>query len=271
MFGEFTANLIHKSSDKFVNTQSTVTDQNRYWFPNLLDVVDFEAKNWPGDLPWPIDSKKLEQLETVYGSQWLCVPSHWYNDISLCRTAVVPVRLYSNDPAIVRLSYILFWMKSHLHTYHPWKKRAEELQEWIDKKDQYHDELVDLQKNYHNWKFLSYKYAHYGLLNNNKPDLRLYITKYFELYQRTNSQKNHKYFYYDIGQALYGDQTNLSGLEQLLDIKIKTSLIDEYVAANSRLVKENLNLSLEDLTNNNFLDCLYDYANKILSCQNVLH
>lgn len=234
MFGEFFANAICP------NNTVKIDSNNRFWYPNYLEVIGFECKNYPKDRAWPIGNRELAMLNNYYKDKTICLPTHWYNELSMTNLPCRAYRLYASDEKTLRLSYTLWWLKSHLYNVDPWPARWQELDDMIANNHPYKNDLIELKHNYHNWKFLSYKN---NILVDNKPNLKNYIKKYYEFHQQ--------------GNARLVDGYNRYSAEQIL------TDYPDYSLENWSLIKNKLNVnSLED----NFLEILYEYAT--LFCPN---
>jgi hypothetical protein len=264
MFGEFTASLIEEGSDKFISNGTVkTTTENRFLYPNYLAPINFEGKTFPKHTPWPITDTQVDHLKSIYNDKWICIPTHWYSDdIGQCKLPCQGIVMYSTTPSIIKLSYSLFWIKSHVFANSAWPNRMQELQLMIDSNHQYAKELSELQVegNYRNWKFLAYKF---NFLKNGKLDLYHYISRHYHFYKKdifTLCSASPSWFKFDIGNAIHGDRTNLSLLEDYLNISINRQRVVEYSEKNLAVLKDKLGFSLDDLSSDIWLDTLYDYC-----------
>lgn len=245
MFGESIAGWIQEHDDRYVEAQITVEDDvNRYWYENLLGVINFEPKNIPTNLPWPINKTDLELLESTYKEKWICLPTHWYNHLSMTSLPSKGIRVVAETDTFLNLAYALWWIKSHVRTTMPWQGRFDEIDDMIKKGHRYSKELSELKVNYHNWKFLSYKN---NILLNGLPDLYHYVKEY-----------HNKYLHRNQSPLILGYE-KLSAGEYL-------ELNENYFEKNLALLKDKTSMALNDLTKESFLDNIYNYAK--LFCTN---
>jgi hypothetical protein len=264
MFGEFTASVIEEGSTKFTsNSIVETTKENRFLYPNYLSPIGFDCKTFPKNISWPINNQQVDQLHTIYGDKWICLPTHWYSDrIEQTNLPSCGLAMFSTNLSIIKLAYSLFWIKSHIFANSPWESRAKELQLMIDNNHPYAKDLCDLQieGNYRNWKFLSYKY---DFLKDGKPDLYYYMDSSFNFYKRNNFHlcaASTDWFRFDIGNAIHGNQKNIPLLEEHLGVVLNRQRISEYATKNLTIIKDKLGFTLDDLSSDKWLGTLYDYC-----------
>jgi hypothetical protein len=267
MFGEFTADLLQTSSEKFyLESNSTTNQLNRVLFPNYLRPIGLMVKTFARNQSWPVTTDQIGVLENIYKDKWICIPTHWYADkITLSNLPNIGIRLYCSDEKDLNLAYSMAWIKSHMVPQKLWKERRKEIEEMIKIKPQFTEDLQALidAPNYQNWKFLSYQL---NILKDNKPDLELYIRQRHFLYQNWNirdSQSTDNWLACDIGKLISRDKTNLTQLEQYLNIKVDTSKLETYKNRNAEVLYNTLKLSYNDLVGDSWLTSLVNY------CKNV--
>ena len=264
MFGEFFSSLLESSDSRFFSNRSiSVNDNNRYIYPNYLLPIDLDIKNHERSFDtWPITEDNLKTLETVYGDKWICLPTHWiHRHPNHTMLPGIGIRLYCGSIVDNNLSYCMWWLKSHIYANKLWPSRRKEIENMIDNDHRYKDQLKELldSNNFHNWIFLSYKR---NILNDQNLDLRFYIKSTY--YQLLDSKMYHPPFEnwipVDIGRLVNtgdtGDIENKLGLQHSLD----KQKIESYKEKNLLLLKEKLNLTYNDLSNENWLDVLSDYC-----------
>ena len=264
MFGEFTASIIEKGSDKFMSSRLVeTTKENRFLYPNYLSPINFDYKTFPRYTEWPINNQQVDQLHNLYGDKWICLPTHWYSkQVQQTNLPCQGILMFSSNLSIIKLAYSLFWIKSHVFANSPWLTRREELQSMIDTGHKYANELSELisEGNYQNWKFLAYRH---DLLKDGKLDLHYYINQHFNFYKKHNFLSyamSSDWFKFDIGNAIHGDQQNLPLLEEHLGIVLNKERISEYADKNLEIIKDKLGFTLNDLSSPNWLDVLYEYC-----------
>jgi hypothetical protein len=264
MFGEFFSSLLESSDSRFFsNRPISVNDNNRYIYPNYLLPINLDIKNHERSFDtWPITKDHLKTLETVYGDKWICLPTHWiHQHPNYTMLPGIGIRLYCDSIVDNNLSYCMWWLKSHIYANKLWPSRRKEIENMIDNDHRYKDQLNKLldSNNFHNWIFLSYKR---NILNDQNLDLRFYIKSTY--YQLLDSKMYHPPFEnwipIDIGKLVNtGDTGNIEnklGLQHSLD----KQKIESYKEKNLLLLKEKLNLTYNDLSNEKWLDVLSDYC-----------
>ena len=264
MFGEFTADLLQTSSEKFyLESNSTTNQLNRVLFPNYLRPIGLMVKTFARNQSWPVTTDQIVILENIHKDKWICIPTHWYADkIALSNLPNIGIRLYCSDEKDLNLAYSMAWIKSHMAPQNLWRERRAEIEEMITVNLQFSEDLQALidAPNYQNWKFLSYKL---NILKDNKPDLELYIRTRYSLYCDWNfrdSNTTNDWLACDIGKLISGDKTNLAQLEQYLDIKIDTSKLESYKNRNNEVLYNTLKLAHDDLLGDRWLTALVDYC-----------
>jgi hypothetical protein len=264
MFGEFFSSLLESSDSRFFSNQDIVVNSNnRYSYPNYLLPINLDIKNYERSFDtWPITEDNLKTLESVYGDKWICLPTHWiHHHPNHTMLPGIGVRLYCGSIVDNNLSYCMWWLKSHIYANTLWPSRRKEIENMIDNDHRYKDQLNKLldSNNFHNWIFLSYKR---NILNDQNLDLRFYIKSTY--YQLLDSKMYHPPFEnwipIDIGKLVNtGDTGNIEnklGLQHSLD----KQKIESYKEKNLLLLKEKLNLTYNDLSNEKWLDVLSDYC-----------
>ena len=263
MFGEFMAFQISESNEKYVSSHKTTTTQeNRYLYPNYLSVINFDCKTYPGDRSWPISKDSLEILNNVYGDKHVVLPTHWNNpDLSLTGLPCSGLRFICDDPNLLKLAYICFWIKSHSKANSIWPQREQDINELILSGHPNSEKIKQLvASNYHNWKFLAYRD---NILKNGELDLRLYMEHHWSSYVSSNIRRpTSQRLYFDIGKALHGDGSNLPLLENFLGVKFKKMTLKRYRETDLELLKNFLGLSLTDLSKDSWLDILYEWVSE---------
>ena len=267
MFGEFTADLLQTSSEKFyLESNSTTNQLNRVLFPNYLRPIGLMVKTFARNQSWPVTTDQIGVLENIYKDKWICIPTHWYADkITLSNLPNIGIRLYCSDEKDLNLAYSMAWIKSHMVPQKLWKERRKEIEEMIKVKPQFTEDLQKLidAPNYQNWKFLSYRL---NILKNGKPDLELYIRQRHSLYKNWNISDSHStndWFACDIGKLISGDKLSLTQVETYLDIKLDTLKLESYKNRNAEVLYNTLKLSYNDLIGDSWLTSLVSY------CQDV--
>ena len=267
MFGEFTADLLQTSSEKFyLESNSTTNQLNRVLFPNYLRPIGLMVKTFARNQSWPVTTDQIGVLENIYKDKWICIPTHWYADkITLSNLPNIGIRLYCSDEKDLNLAYSMAWIKSHMVPQKLWKERRKEIEEMIKVKPQFTEDLQKLidAPNYQNWKFLSYRL---NILKNGKPDLELYIRQRHSLYKNWNISDSHStndWFACDIGKLISGDKLSLTQVETYLDIKLDTLKLESYKNRNAEVLYNTLKLSYNDLIGDSWLTSLVSYCKDV--------
>lgn len=274
MFGEFTASLIEQSSSKFVSSSIVcTTEKNRFLYPNYLSPINFDCKTHPENTDWNISQQDLNYLNTLYQDKWICLPTHWYSkNIAQTNIPCQGIAMFSNSPAVTRLAYSLFWIKSHIHATTAWPSRAKQLQSMINANHPYSAELIKLQdaEQYRNWKFLAYKF---NMLKDGKLDLLHYMYQYFFAYHRHNRMlctSSSHWFKFDVGNAYHGSGTNLSLLEDQFDLVLDRQQISVYSEKNLEVLKEKLGFTIDTISSQTWLNTLSEFCVEEMTTNNIL-
>jgi len=267
MFGEFTADLLQTSSEKFyLESNSTTNQLNRVLFPNYLRPIGLMVKTFARNQSWPVTTDQIGVLENIYKDKWICIPTHWYADkITLSNLPNIGIRLYCSDEKDLNLAYSMAWIKSHMVPQKLWKERRKEIEEMIKVKPQFTEDLQKLidAPNYQNWKFLSYQL---NILKNGKSDLELYIRQRHSLYKNWNIRDSHStndWLACDIGKLISGDKLSLTQVETYLDIKLDTSKLESYKNRNAEVLYNTLKLSYNDLIGDSWLTSLVSHCKDV--------
>jgi len=267
MFGEFTADLLQTSSEKFyLESNSTTNQLNRVLFPNYLRSIGLMVKTFARNQSWPVTTDQIEVLENIYKDKWICIPTHWYADkIALSNLPNTGIRLYCSDEKDLNLAYSMAWIKSHMVPQKLWKERRKEIEEMIKIKPQFSEDLQKLidAPNYQNWKFLSYKL---NILKDNKPDLELYIRQRHSLYKNWNirdSQSTDDWLVCDIGKLISGDKLSLIQVETYLDVKLDILKLETYKNRNNEVLYNTLKVPYNDLLGDSWLTSLINYCKDV--------
>lgn len=261
LHGEFTADLISRSSDKFLTTEPThVTDTNRYFFPNYLSPIGFNPKTCEYKT-WNISAEEVQTLEKIYKGKEICIPTHWNGtDVSLSNLPAIGIRFYSESEYITNLAYAFAWIKSHMHS-DIWDSRRIELENLVNSDHIHAKEFKDILEApvYHNWKYLAYRFQ---MLKNGNADLEFFIKARYTEYLKWSKKSYHPpgWFLFDIGNAIHGDQTNITEIEQFLDIKLDRAEINSYRDRDLELIKNTLGIGIDDFSNPGWIDHLVDYV-----------
>jgi hypothetical protein len=263
MFGEQAASLIEKSNEKFASSNySETTNDGIFVYPDYLAPINFDHTNISMHQGWSIDEEKINHLHTIYGDKQVCLPTQWYSsDISQSNVPSKGIALFTVSPLIVKISYTLFWIKTHMYEKHLWEKNKIDMQHLIDLDHPYSKEFIELQSpnKFQNWKYLAYKLK--NLDANGNPDLRRYMSREFNSYKKGNItlfSASSDWFRFDIGNAIHGDQTNLPLLEEYLGIDIDRQKINEYAEKNLELINNVTGITVSDLQQEFWFDKLYD-------------
>lgn len=259
MFGEFTCYLFSLNSQFINNVQPVITNDNRYLFPNYLDIINLNIKNLDSKKDLLLSNSDLNTLNYHFRNKNVLIPTHWYHNVS--NFSDINIRLVTSNINIIKLSYCLFWIKSHKKTL-LWDEREKEICELIKNNHKNSNLLKALlnQSEYHNWKFVAIRD---NLLKNNELNLNFYIEKKFLTYliSAISNKKYNNWTYYDIGKLLHGDMSNINDIELLLGIKINKHLIEEYREKNLITIKKYLNLTLEDFKKPTWIEILKEFVN----------
>lgn len=276
MSGDFLAFQIHQDpkyfpiTDEFIYAGIKTTEQNMWRFPNLLAPTGLEAKVYPNHKDWAVNEESLKVLNDVYGDKNIILPAHWYRSITPTTTNGLfdrAIRLYASNRKTLKITYALWWIKSHVVANEIWPHRQEEIEELERSDHPYKHLLPQVLDKYHNWKFMSLRY---NLLNNGQFDLRYYVENHFnKVYSQGNSVSfKHRYSLYDIDRIFYKDQAHLDLLEQELDVKIDRQLVKDYTLENCQLIENSLGVSIDSEKfddDNTYFDAIINYAKDIIN------
>jgi hypothetical protein len=243
MFGEFFVSLVHASGKDFYHVPDlATTESNRVLFPNYLAAIDLDVKTFPSNKEWPVTIEQVAKLESTYGDQSFCVPTHWFNNISMTNLPCKGVRLHSSDLEHIDRAYCLSWIKSNISDLQAWPARRKEIEDLISSGHQYSHQLTELldADRYENWKFLAYKL---GILINGQADLEHYIRTRYKWYKTWSTTKYDGWFYFDIGQLICGNRLNQSIIEQHLSISIDQDAILSYNNKNLAVLEKEIGVS----------------------------
>lgn len=277
MSGDFLSYMIHRDPKFYPITDSLIpagiktTEQNMWIFPNLLKPLGLEAKIYP-HATWAVDQTSLNMLHEIYGDKTILLPSHWYGRIRPETTNGLfdqAIRLYVNDRKILKICYAMWWIKSHTIANGIWPHRQEEIEEMLANNHPNKELLLSILDSYDNWKFISIKF---NLLNNGQLDLSTYVRKYFdEVYikcNHTNRKKN--YFIVDVDNLIYGDLSNLSRIEEYLDVNIDRDIVKKYTQDNYQMLEQHLGISVNSREfdhDETYFDAILNYAKEIIDAR----
>jgi hypothetical protein len=160
----------------------------------------------------------------------------------------------------------MFWIKSHVFANHLISGRKQEILNLIESNHRYSNKLTELleSENYQNWKFLAIRS---NCVLNGEPNLMLYLLKRYRSYIEWNKKSfniSNKWNYVDAGKIVYLDQTEITKIEQLINGKLNQNDIKNYSIKNEEVLKEKLNIRLDDLSGNKWIKILYDYVSNCL-------
>lgn len=255
MFGEFFCSLL--GQDKFFykslensNIEEYKNKNNRWLYPEYLSIVNFHAKTRSSEDSWHFDQNQINTLTEHYNQKNILVPTHWYQDtLENIHLPTKGIRLYCSNQNILLLSYVLFWIKSHIYANNPWPNRIKEIKELITNNHKHSKNFQELllDGRYHNWKFLSYKN---DWLLSGKTNLSHYMMLHWIRNKNSNSKLSSHWYNLDIGDLLYGDTTTLIQFEKDFSINLDRNLIDVYKKENIDLVQKELEIEIQDLAIN---------------------
>ncbi len=252
MFGEFFCSVLNQNynfygAENFKEINAFQNSNNRWVFPEYLAPINFHAKTIPPNKAWNINDQQKIELQNLYDNKDIIVPTHWYQqDLTAINMPVNGIRLYCSNQKILLLSYILFWIKSHLYANNPWPSRVQEMQDLINDNHIHADRFKELlvPGQYHNWKFLSYRY---DTLLDGKADLEYYINQKWEWLRIVNETFSDHWYNLDIGNVLYDNQTELEKFEKYWSVHINRNIISQYASANIALVETELGITMQEL------------------------
>lgn len=249
MSGDFIASNVHQDK-KFYDISSDIRDHNnRYWFPCLTrDITSTQIKHVRNYESMPFTDADFLKFNQVYKDKNVVFPTHWYSDLDSSKFEVL-IRLYTDNPTIVNISYAMWWIKSHATSSSwPWNNRLDEIHKIPsgDIKD-------DLITKYHNWKYLAYKF-------NIPIDFDIYVKEFFNriYYPYATSTKHNQFRYLDLN-TLYTNE--LTDINEIFGTRIDEYTVQEYTSNNIRLLQEN-DIKYES---ESFLDSLIPYLKTIMA------
>lgn len=276
MSGDFLAFQIHLDPRYYsitgdvLLTGPKITEQNMWRFPNLLGPIGLEAKIYPVNRNWEVTTESMSILDQIYGDKNIILPTHWYRDIVPANTNGLVdrgLRLYTDNLKTLKISYALWWIKSHVIANEIWPHRLEEIEELKKSNHPNKHLLPQVIDNYHNWKWMSMRY---DILNNGEFDLRYYAQRYFyKIYMGVNKTSYKQgYSFYDIDKIFYSNEDHLDLLERDLEISIQRNYVRDYTQANLQKIEDCLKLKVSDpeFDNNQlFFDAIVNYAKDIIN------
>lgn len=232
MHGEFFAKKI-SNSEFFAQGTTTEDNTNRFYYPNFLGPIGKDVKNMTIDIGWNITEKEVGVLHSYYKEKWICLPTHWYNNLSLTNLPCKGIRLYAKNIKTLQLSYIMWWFKSHMKATVIWPDKEKEINQLLKT----NPELKNFKNNFSNWKFMCYKF---NLIKDGNPDLKKYIQFQYSKQLSNNFKEIQGYTRYPAEKIceFYPDyhQKNLDLLQERLNIKeLKDDFLDllhEYLIEN---------------------------------------
>ena len=276
MGGDFLAFQIHKDPKFFTIPENIlvegikITKQNKWQFPNLLEPIGLEAKIYPNNRAWAVDEVSLNKLNEIYGDKNIILPGHWYNRIIPQTTNGLfdrGIRLYAGNKKALKISYALWWIKSHVVANEIWQHRLEEIEELKQSDHPNKHLLPEVLKSYHNWKWISLRF---NLLNNGNFDLRYYVEAHFtRTYSPFNTIKYYNnYSNFDIDKIFYSDCSHLDLIEQQLNVTINREQLKEYTLTNYNLIERCLGCGVDSKEFDDdavYYDSIINYAKDIIN------
>lgn len=243
--GDFLAYNIHQDKKYFnINDLCIKAESNRYLFPCLTTpVLGWEIK---------VENKNLtiEDIHklNIYYKIDIVLPTHIYRHIKKHKKCKY-VRLYTKNETTLKLSFVLWWIKSHIISEEPYLSRLIEIKNIPESPIK-----TELVTKFQKWKYLSYKL---NFMNNGSFDLYYYIKNIYNYYIHHASLDNMKGFHnIDVYETIYNG--NYKTIENIFDVEINNNLIKEYAHKNNELLNEiDIDINLE-----NFLDQLALYIKK---------
>ena len=184
----------------------------------------------------------------IYYKIDIVLPTHIYRHIKKHKKCKY-VRLYTKNETTLKLSFVLWWIKSHIISEEPYLSRLIEIKNIPESPIK-----TELVTKFQKWKYLSYKL---NFMNNGSFDLYYYIKNIYNYYIHHASLDNMKGFHnIDVYETIYNG--NYKTIENIFDVEINNNLIKEYAHKNNELLNEiDIDINLE-----NFLDQLALYIKK---------
>ena len=250
MSGDFIAYLIHQNSE-YVDIDDNIYDisypknaNNRYLFPCLTtDVLDWSIKLSGNRL---LD-EDIDKLTSYYNNESLVLPTHRFRTIF--NDKLTYIRLYTHDIYYSRLSYAMWFLKSHCMLQSPQPERID-----VIKKIENQSRREELMTKFTKWKWLAYRYECY--CPEKGFDTRYYVKNYFIRYYyihgHLDSNYRQGYNYIDANELIY--KQKIEKLCNLLDINLNKSLLQSYTDTNYAMLEK---YSI-DIYSDKFFDQLHD-------------
>lgn len=246
--GDFVAYCVHKDPAYHQVGNNLKRDDNRYMFPDLTsELLNIDAKMMLPDKAIPFTEEHFKLLQKQYNGKHIVLPTHWYcnHEIKLFDKRI---RLYTDNEEILRMSYVHWWLKSHMACIEVWPSRIEQINEIQDSAIR-----NDLLENFHNWKYLAYKF-------NIQQDLQTYIIEFYTTVYRPLASRTYEqqFTYIDIND-LYNGKLDMFNNE--FEVNIDSKLVSDYTNSNIQLINEKgINVNT-----NKFLTQLYKYVSTNIS------
>lgn len=251
MSGDFIAYLVHQNPG-YLQIDNPKNANNRYVFPSLtLEPLQFDAKIHDLDARTHQDqflsSVDIDKILKYYNKQHLVIPTHRF--IATFDDRLTYVRLFTHNIPIARLSYAMFFLKSHCNLEEPYPSRLEQIKS-ID------NEIVreQLLTNYAKWKWLAWRYECCDIEKgfDTRYYVRNYFIRYYYIFGHLDSKFRQGYNYIDANELIYKQNTN--ELCKLLDVDLDKVLLQDYANTNYSLLEKN-NI---DIHSDKFFDQLHD-------------
>ena len=241
--GDFLAFLLHQNEGFYKIDQNITDNNNRYWFPNLTEPFEYDFKL----TKTPFTNEESAKLTSYYKSS-IALPTHTYLPNNNIQDTIF-IRLYTQDIHIIKISFILWWIKSHCTPVDPSLARKKEIFEI--KNNYIREELIN---SFEMWKYVAYKH---NFLKNDKFDLYYYIEKkYHHEIRYIRDIKYNNYNNLDINDLFYKNK-----LSSVCGVDIDQNRINNYVQNNYKIIdRTNINLNKDG-----WLNDLKEYIFKNLS------
>lgn len=242
--GDFIASLVHKDKKFYQIDDVERTHDNRHLFPNFTNTFHSKMTNNIDNFMLLDDYKFLKEK---YNKN-LCINTHMFDDIK--GPYDKKVKIYASSITTTRISYAMWWHKSHIINEQPDRERIHE----IKTNKNIPDILI---YNYSKWKYLSWK-----KLGNVQITLEDYVKEMYKFSSGAGGTKSfHENFVnLDLDKCLYVDEPDTTLLDSTFDVKIDKNRLKKYRDKNYQALEQ----MKVDVNSNKFFQQLTEYVQRTI-------
>ena len=236
---DFLASLIHKDKKFYQIEDVERSSDNRFLFPNFPKTFHSKMTDNISKLELKDD---LAYLQETYNKN-LCINVHMFANIQ--GPYEKKVKVYASSETSRRISYAMWWYKSHIENEVPNAERLEFIMSNSDVPEH-------LKTNFNKWKYLAwfkFKQPNMSLLD--------YINAMYKLNSEPGSMPApfSGFDNLDLDKLIYTDNIDTSEINRLFDVTIDKDMLEQYRDKNYRILKD---IGV-DPNSNMFFDQLHKY------------